>query len=102
VGLDLALAEYAYNNNYHSRIQMAPFKALYGRYCLSLVDSFESSEPRLCGTDLLQEALYHVRVIEDRLKITPSRLQSYDDHMRRPLRFGVGDRVFPRVSPLKV
>ena len=27
----LALCEFAYNNDYHSSIEMAPFKALYGR-----------------------------------------------------------------------
>ncbi|XXG63361.1 hypothetical protein AAC387_Pa05g1572 [Persea americana] len=33
----LALIEFAYNNNFHSSIQMAPFKALYGRACRSLI-----------------------------------------------------------------
>ncbi|WMV38878.1 hypothetical protein MTR67_032263 [Solanum verrucosum] len=49
----LPLAEFAYNNIYHSSIQMALFEALYGRRCRSLVDWFESTKPRLCGTDLL-------------------------------------------------
>ena len=33
----LPLAEFAYDNNYHFSIQMAPFKALYGRRCRSLI-----------------------------------------------------------------
>ena len=27
------LIEFAYNNSYHSSIEMAPFEALYGRKC---------------------------------------------------------------------
>ncbi|XP_028802676.1 uncharacterized protein LOC114757766 [Neltuma alba] len=30
----LSLAEFAYNNNYHASIQMAPYEALYGRKLL--------------------------------------------------------------------
>ena len=29
----LSLVEFTYNNNYHSNIGMAPYKALYGRKC---------------------------------------------------------------------
>jgi len=97
----LPLAEFAYNNSYHSSIQMAPFEALYGRRCRSPVGWFESTEPRPRGTDLMREALDHVRVIQDRLRTAQSRHQSYADRRRRPLKFAVGDRVFLRVSPMK-
>ncbi|WMV24150.1 hypothetical protein MTR67_017535, partial [Solanum verrucosum] len=33
----LPLIEFAYNNSYHSKIQMAPYEALYGRRCRSPV-----------------------------------------------------------------
>ncbi|XP_060202552.1 uncharacterized protein LOC132630973 [Lycium barbarum] len=42
--LQMELAEFAYNNNYHSSTEMAPFEALYGsRYqsSIRLFDSFE-------------------------------------------------------------
>lgn len=97
----LPLAEFAYNNSYHSSIQMAPFEALYGRRCRTPVGWFESTEPRPRGTDLIQEALEQVRVIQDRLRTAQSRHQSYANRRRRPLRFSVGDRVFLRVSPMK-
>ncbi|WMV08050.1 hypothetical protein MTR67_001435 [Solanum verrucosum] len=93
--------EFAYNNSYHSSIQMAPFEALYGRRCRSPVGWFESTEPRPRGTDLMREALDHVRVIQDRLRTAQSRHQSYADRRRRTLKFAVGDRVFLRVSPMK-
>ncbi|WMV08046.1 hypothetical protein MTR67_001431 [Solanum verrucosum] len=97
----LPLAEFAYNNSYHSSIQMAPFEALYGRRCRSPVGWFESTEPMPRGTDLMREALDHVRVIQDRLRTAQSRHQSYEDRRRRTLKFVVGDRVFLRVSPMK-
>ena len=31
----LPLVEFAYNNSYHSRIEMTPYEALYGRKCRS-------------------------------------------------------------------
>ncbi|KAH0730058.1 hypothetical protein KY289_001246 [Solanum tuberosum] len=75
----LPLAEFAYNNSYHSSIQMALFEALYGRRCRSPVGWFESADLRPRGTDLRQEALDQVRVIQDRLRTAQSRHQSYAD-----------------------
>ena len=37
----LPLIEFAYINSYHSRIQMAPYEALYGNRCRYLVGWFE-------------------------------------------------------------
>lgn len=59
-GISFPLAEFAYNNSYHSRIQMAMFEALYGRHCHTPMGSFESLEPRPYNTDLVQEALSRV------------------------------------------
>ena len=33
----LRLLEFAYNNSFHSSISMAPYEALYGRRCRSLI-----------------------------------------------------------------
>ena len=46
------LAEFSYNNSYHSRIDMAPFEALYGRICRSPIGWFDAFEVRPWGTDL--------------------------------------------------
>ncbi|XP_070017743.1 uncharacterized protein [Nicotiana sylvestris] len=58
----LPLAEFAYNNNYQSSIQMEPYEALYGRRYRSPVGWFELSEDRLLGTDLVQDALEKVKL----------------------------------------
>lgn len=38
----LPLAEFAYDNSYHSNIQMVPFEALYKHKYQSLIEWFES------------------------------------------------------------
>ncbi|CAN4118112.1 unnamed protein product [Withania somnifera] len=46
----LPLAEFAYNNSYHSGIEMAPFEEFYGRHCRSPIgwfDGFEAESGRL-------------------------------------------------------
>ncbi|CAN4119838.1 unnamed protein product [Withania somnifera] len=40
----LPLAEFSYNNGYHSGIEMAPFEALYGRRCRSPIGWFDGFE----------------------------------------------------------
>ncbi|KAL4021044.1 hypothetical protein IC575_019833 [Cucumis melo] len=67
----LHLMEFAYNNSYQATIGMAPFKALYGRCCRSLV----------CWGE--------------------SRQKSYADVRRKDLEFDVGDMVFLKVAPIK-
>ena len=59
----LPLAEFSYNNSYHSSIDMAPFEALYGRRCRSPIGWFDASEVRPWGTDLLRESLDKVKLI---------------------------------------
>ena len=59
----LPLAEFAYDNNYHFSIQMAPFKALYGRRCRSPIGWFDSAEMDSLDTDLLRDAMEQVRMI---------------------------------------
>ncbi|GJW61733.1 putative reverse transcriptase domain-containing protein, partial [Tanacetum coccineum] len=51
----LPLAEFSYNNSYHSSIRCDPFEALYGRKCRSPVLWAEIGESRLIGLELVQE-----------------------------------------------
>ncbi|GJU76373.1 putative reverse transcriptase domain-containing protein [Tanacetum coccineum] len=67
----LLLAEFSYNNSYHSSIRCAPFEALYGRKCRSPALWAEIEESSLIGPE------------------------------RKPLEFKVGDRVMLKVSPWK-
>ena len=53
----LSLIEFAYNNNYHSSIHMAPYEALYGRRFRSPNDWFEVGEAALIGPDSVLYAM---------------------------------------------
>ncbi|XP_070017434.1 uncharacterized protein [Nicotiana sylvestris] len=90
----LPLAELAYNN-YQSSIQMAPYEDLYGRKCRSLVGCFKPCEARLLGTDLVQDALEKVKVIQDRHRIAQSRKKSYTDQKVLDASYMVGEQVLP-------
>nr|GFB32061.1 putative reverse transcriptase domain-containing protein [Tanacetum cinerariifolium] len=69
----LPLAEFSYNNSYHTSIKATPFEALYRRKCGSL----------------------------NRLLATRSRQKSYADVRRKPLKFEVGEKFMLKVSPWK-
>ncbi|GJT49485.1 putative reverse transcriptase domain-containing protein [Tanacetum coccineum] len=97
----LPLAEFSYNNSYHSSIRCAPFKALYGRKCRSPVLWEEIGESSLIGPELVQETTDKVVLINEKLKVARDRQKSYADNRRKPLEFEVGDRVLLKVSPWK-
>ena len=80
---------------------MAPFKALYGRRCRSLVYLDDVGEKKLLGPELVQLIVEKISLIKERLKTTQSRHNSYVDNRRQDLEFEVGDHVFLKVSPMK-
>ena len=45
--------EFTYNNSFQATIGMAPFEALYGKRCRSLVCWDEVGEKRLIGSELV-------------------------------------------------
>ncbi|GJX52470.1 putative reverse transcriptase domain-containing protein [Tanacetum coccineum] len=75
--IHLPLAEFSYNNSYHSSIRCAPFEALYGRKC---------GMPVLWA-EIRETARDHQK--------------SYADNRRKPLEFEVEDQVILKVSPWK-
>nr|GEV65035.1 putative reverse transcriptase domain-containing protein [Tanacetum cinerariifolium] len=79
----LPSAEFSYNNNYHSNIQYAPFKALYGRKCRSAILWAEIRESRLIGPELVQETTDKVVLINEKIKATRDRQKSYIDNRRK-------------------
>ncbi|KAH0705892.1 hypothetical protein KY285_010419 [Solanum tuberosum] len=97
----LPIIEFAYNNSYHSSIQMAPYEAIYGRRCRSPIGWFEVGEAGLIGPDLVHQAMEKVKVIQERLKTAQSRQKSYTDVRRRELEFEVDDWVYLKILPMK-
>ncbi|GJW10156.1 putative reverse transcriptase domain-containing protein [Tanacetum coccineum] len=97
----LPLAEFSYNNSYHSSIRCAPFEALYGRKCRSPVLWAEIGESSLIVPELVQETTDKVVLIKEKLKAERDRQKSYADNRRKLLEFEVVDRVMLKVSPWK-
>ncbi|KAI3745275.1 hypothetical protein L1987_58385 [Smallanthus sonchifolius] len=97
----LPLAEFSYNNSYHTSIKAAPFEALYGRKCRSPLCWAEVGDKYLTGPEIIQETTDKIFKIKDCLKAARDRQKSYADNRRRPLEFQVRDRVMLKVSPWK-
>ncbi|GJU94523.1 putative reverse transcriptase domain-containing protein [Tanacetum coccineum] len=98
----LPLAEFSYNNSYHSSIRCALFEAMYGRKCRSPVLWAEIRESQLIGLELVQEATDKVILIKESLKEARDCQNSYVGNRRKQLRFKVGDKVILEVSSWKV
>ena len=58
------LVEFAYNNNYHTSIQMAPYEALYGRPWQSPIYWTEVGERSITGLDLIKDTSENVDLIK--------------------------------------
>ena len=97
----ISLMEFAYNNQYHSSIQMAPYEALYGRKCRSPIYWDEEGTRVLEGPEIVQDTMDKVKLIKSRLKAAQDRQKSYADQHRREMEYKVGEKVFLRVSPWK-
>ncbi|GKA77435.1 putative reverse transcriptase domain-containing protein [Tanacetum coccineum] len=93
------LAEFSYNNSYHSSIRCDPFEALYGRKYRSPVLWAEIRESRLIGPELVQETIDKVVLIKEKLKAARDRQKRYADNTYKPLEFKVGDQVLLKVLP---
>jgi hypothetical protein len=80
---------------------MAPFEVLYGRRCRTPLNWIEPGEKVIFGPNIIDEIEETVCHIQDNLKATKSRQQSYANKRRRPLEFEVGDHVYLKESPMK-
>ena len=97
----LSLIEFAYNNSYQSTIQMAPYKALYGRKCRSLIGWFKVGDHPLLGPNMILDAVRKIQLVRDRMRAAQSWQKSYVDNRCRELEFDVGDHVFLKISLFK-
>ena len=97
----LPLVDFAYSNNYHHCLGMAPYELLYGRPCGTPL-SWERLEDTISvGPEMLQEMEEQVCHIRQRLKEAWDRQKSYVDMHRVDHSFKEGEFVFLRVKPHK-
>nr|GEW37010.1 putative reverse transcriptase domain-containing protein [Tanacetum cinerariifolium] len=72
---NLPLIEFSYNNSYHSSIKAAPFKALYGRKCRSLVCCAEVGDVQLTGPEIIHETIEKIIQIRQCLQAARDRAE---------------------------
>jgi hypothetical protein len=94
-------AEFSYNNSYQESLKMAPFEALYGCKCRTMLNWIEPGEKAIFVPDIVDEAEAMVRRIQENLKAAKSHQESYANKRRQPLQFEIGDHVYLKVSPMK-
>ena len=80
---------------------MAPYKALYGRKCRTLLCLTKLCEKKVIGSDLIQETEEKVKMIRERLKVATNRQKSYADMKTKDIRYEIGAKVSLKVSPWK-
>ncbi|GKB66826.1 putative reverse transcriptase domain-containing protein [Tanacetum coccineum] len=69
----LPLVEFSYNNSYHASIKAAPFEALYGRKCRSLVCWAKIGDVQLTGPEIIRETTEKIVQIRQRLQAARDR-----------------------------
>nr|GEZ48580.1 putative reverse transcriptase domain-containing protein [Tanacetum cinerariifolium] len=99
--VDLPLAEFSYNNSYHTSIRCAPFEALYGRKCRPPMLWAEIGEGSLIRPELVQETTDKVVVINKKLQAIRDCQKSYADSGCKMTEYEVGESVLLKVSPWK-
>ncbi|KAA0048090.1 hypothetical protein E6C27_scaffold385G001650 [Cucumis melo var. makuwa] len=91
----------AMGTSFQATIGMTSFEALYGKCCKSPICWDEVGEQRLMGPELVQSTNEGIQKIRSRMQTAHSRQKSYADVGRKDLEFGVGDKVFLKVAPMK-
>ncbi|GKC90206.1 putative reverse transcriptase domain-containing protein, partial [Tanacetum coccineum] len=98
------LVEFSYNNSYHASIKAAPYEALYGRICRSLVCWSEVRDSQLTSPELICDTIEKIVHIKNHLLTARSRQKSYADKRLKLLEFEVGDmvllKILARVGPV--
>ncbi|GJT67422.1 putative reverse transcriptase domain-containing protein [Tanacetum coccineum] len=64
----LPLVEVYYNNNYHTNIKAAPFKALYGHKCRSPICWAEVGDSQVNGPEIIHETTKKIVQIKSRIQ----------------------------------
>jgi hypothetical protein len=75
----LAYTKFSYNNSYQASIEMAPYEALYGRQCRTLLFWSQTGESQVFGPKVLKDAEKQVQMVHESLKVAQSRQKSYAD-----------------------
>ena len=94
----LALAEYWYNTNYHSALEMTPFQALYGIPPPIHIPYLPGDSPIAVVDQMLREKEEMLKVLKFQLLKSQARMKSQADRHRSERSFQIGDWVFLKLQ----
>ncbi|XP_019450597.1 PREDICTED: uncharacterized protein LOC109352871 [Lupinus angustifolius] len=97
----LSLAEYWYNTNHHSTLQVTPFEALYGRPPPTLRDYLPGSTNDTPIRDILQSRTEMLVTLKQHLLHAQQRMKAQADSGRKDVTFEVGEWVLLRLQPYR-
>jgi hypothetical protein len=97
----LPYTKFSYNNSYQASIEMAPYEALYGRQCRTLLFWSQTGESQVFRLEVLKDVEKQVQMVHKNLMVAQSRQKSYAEKRRRDLSFEIGDFVYLKVSPMR-
>jgi hypothetical protein len=80
---------------------MAPYEALYGQQCITLLFWSQIEESQVFRPEVLKDAEKQIQMVHESLKVAQSQQKSYADKRRRDLSFEIGDFVYLKVSPMR-
>ena len=95
----LHLAEFAYNNRYHTSTKMSPFEVLYGWKCRTPVTWDSPVDWLMLGHDLLMDLEQLVTKVQVNLKEAQDHQKKYADRKRKDKDFQIGNHVYLKVKP---
>eukprot|EP00253_Pinus_taeda_P010727 PITA_10727 len=98
----LHLVEFAYNNGYHTSIQMSPFEVLYGRKCRTPTNWSSPEDKLRLGPEMLKEMEDMVKRVRTNLKAAQDRQKNFADRKRRFKEYQVEPEGEVRVEPLSI
>nr|GFA18334.1 putative reverse transcriptase domain-containing protein [Tanacetum cinerariifolium] len=81
--LQNALVKFSYDNSYHASIKAAPFEALYGRKCRSLIYWTEVGGAQILGPELIQKTIEKIVQNKQGMQAARDRQKSYADLKRK-------------------
>ena len=97
----LSLAEFWYNTNYHSSLELTPFQALYGIPPPIHVPYLPGDSPVAAVDRLLQEKEDVIQVLHHQLSKNQQRMKQLANRHRSERQFQIGDMVFLKLQPYR-
>lgn len=97
----LALAEFWYNTNYHTTIQMSPFKAVYGQLPPQHLPYLPGEAKVAVVARSLEEREKMVLLLKFHLLRAQNRMQQVANDHRTDRSFRIGDYVFVKLQPYR-